>query len=117
MLTLIYVDILPIILVNICGCNQICITYFPRNKKRPFARSWFTNEAVNAYERRWSDDPFLEPGNKLGSINFKHQKLENQKCKFYQPAYHSKTYQILFKKRLGEGDDYSNLFWDIAVQR
>ena len=27
---------------------QICITYIPRNKKRSFARSWFTNEVVKA---------------------------------------------------------------------
>ena len=43
-----YVNILPTILLDISGCNQICITYFQRNKKRPFARSWFTNEAVKA---------------------------------------------------------------------
>ena len=43
-----YVNILPTILLDISGCNQICITYFPRNKKRPSARTWFTNEAVKA---------------------------------------------------------------------
>ena len=25
------------ILLDFCGSNQICITYFPRNKKHPFA--------------------------------------------------------------------------------
>ena len=48
MLKFIYVNILPTILLDICGCNQICITDFPRNKKHPFAKSWFTNEAVKA---------------------------------------------------------------------
>ena len=27
MLKFIYVDILPIVLVNICDCNKICITF------------------------------------------------------------------------------------------
>ena len=39
MLKFIDVNILPTILLDICGCDQICITYFPRNKKRPFAKS------------------------------------------------------------------------------
>ena len=30
---------------------------------------------------------------------FKHQQLENHKCKVYQPAYYDKVYQIFFKSR------------------
>ena len=51
------------------------------------------------------------------STNFKHPQLENHKCKVYQPAYHQKTYQILFEKHCHEGNFYSYRFWDIAAGR
>ena len=35
----------------------------------------------------------------INSTKFKHQYLEDRKCKVYQPAYHQKAYRMLFKKK------------------
>ena len=41
--------------------SEICMTYFPKNKKRPFARSGFTNEAVKADLRVSTGLPQMTP--------------------------------------------------------
>ena len=49
--------------------------------------------------------------------SFKHQKLENCKCKVCQPGYHKKAYWILFYKKSCKGNVYYHRFRDIAVRR